>query len=891
MDKKNNELIKITDLTTQLGLSSRSLRYYEQIGLIQSVRPEFEKYRFYNMGTIERLKQIMVLRKMQIPVKDILRIYESESMSVVVETFVNRIHAIDDEIGALAELKRIVGDFLQTMLDNGITKISAIPLLYEEMDKQLAVFEEQKPVTMAELDDVSDKLAKPLDISIVDLPPMRVLTSFRKPGTKESDFSGFSRYIQINGLSVAASGSHQQFEFQTEAGDVLMVRVSEDFINDSEYLDYPFAGGLFATVNIYLDEDLGQCFRALVRQLNANPYYQFAYCTDGTSRHPTLLEDLISPDDKRELVTMLVPVKKRMADPALFDPPIEITDITIAEIEAVNPVLWEIDVPLDKMTPINSPHYKVLDNGEVEYTGWIGTRVLNTNVAVKFPFRVDVEWRTDFSRAEFGYGSSEGSLDIHHGSDINFAFCVNAGNNPDDRLSMEALTFYQPIFKNRYHFNKRGQINHDGYNRVTWILGQTHLVAIVNDEIRYCGVNFPYMSFDLNREECLPIIVGGDGQSMRYFRSIKVSQLMYTPKNKIKKEELVMITKQSNNIISTIHRLVTSEYGENYWINGSMKYVMECLGETDYDYQFFAGLTGDMFTQHYSHTNFAGEAISSYLSDENPARFFEDTFLKCGYAATYVASEEVLKNTEMYLQTLIAYIDKGIPVIKCGNPEGVFVGYEDYGKILLYITGDKNEPERVEIDKVFESKPFHGYEYKSGWIFVGDKKEDLPLAEVYRRAVKNIIPLQSVKTDTYCFGAEAFRAWARDIENGKFDKMMIEDFDTCCDHTNYVCVLATNGSCCHGFLQRAQELNPDMSFLEEVSRLYRRIAEMWGGDNNRNDTDSLEILGGGFNVTLGVLQDKQKRGKIVAKIREFANVTDEIVRVLTDGINKTEGEK
>jgi len=82
-----------------------------------------------------------------------------------------------------------------------------------------------------------------------------------------------------------------------------------------------------------------------------------------------------------------------------------------------------------------------------------------------------------------------------------------------------------------------------------------------------------------------------------------------------------------------------------------------------------------------------------------------------------------------------------------------------------------------------------------------------------------------------------------------------------------------------------------MSFLEEVSRLYRRIAEMWGGDNNRNDTDSLEILGGGFNVTLGVLQDKQKRGKIVAKIREFANVTDEIVRVLTDGINKTEGEK
>ncbi len=405
----------------------------------------------------------------------------------------------------------------------------------------------------------------------------------------------------------------------------------------------------------------------------------------------------------------------------------------------------------------------------------------------------------------------------------------------------------------------------------------------MNDEIRYCGTNFPYMSLDLSREEAMPIIVGGDGQSMRYFRSIKVSQLVNTPKNINKKEELVMITKQSK-IIPTIHRLVTSEYGENYWFNGCAKYVMECLGEKDYDYWFFAGLTGDVFTQHYSHTNYAGDAVSSYLSEEDPARFVEDTFLKCGYAATYVSSDEVLKNTEMYLQTLIAYIDNGIPVIAWGGHVGVYVGYEDYGKVLLLITGDKNEPERIELDKVFESKPFHGYEYKSGWIFVGDKKESLPLAEIYRKAIKDILPLQNVKTDTYCFGSEAFRTWANDIETGKFDRMTVDEFDAWCDHTNYVCVLATNGSCCHEFLKRARELNPDMDFLDEVSRLYRRIAEMWGGDNNRNDPDSLEVLGGGFNVTLGVLQDKEKREKIVAKIRDFADVTDEIVRVIKENI-------
>lgn len=42
-----------------------------------------------------------------------------------------------------------------------------------------------------------------------------------------------------------------------------------------------------------------------------------------------------------------------------------------------------------------------------------------------------------------------------------------------------------------------------------------------------------------------------------------------------------MVTKQSNNIIPVIHRLVTDEYGENYWFNGCARYVMKCLGEKE----------------------------------------------------------------------------------------------------------------------------------------------------------------------------------------------------------------------------------------------------------------------------------------------------------------------
>ena len=351
-----------------------------------------------------------------------------------------------------------------------------------------------------------------------------------------------------------------------------------------------------------------------------------------------------------------------------------------------------------------------------------------------------------------------------------------------------------------------------------------------------------------------------------------------------------MITKQSNNIIPVIHRLVTDEYGENYWFNGCAKYVMECLGEPDYDYWFFAGLTGDIFTQHYAYTKSYWDAADGYRFDENPKQFVKDIFAKCGYAATCVSKQEIKENTEMSMQTLVAYIDKGIPVISWDGPCGVFVGYEEYGKILLCITGNKNQPERIPLDQALQNRE----NIDSGWIFVGEKRESRSLAQIYRDAIAAIPQHFSVKTDTYCFGAEAFRAWAREIENGKFDGMKPEDFDTWFHHTNYVCVLATNGSCSR-FLEKARELNPDLTFLDDIRNQYRITGLLWNGNYGPTDTfateyaktheadvasNHLEALGGGFNVTLANLQDKEKRTKIAATIRKCADCMDEVVRII-----------
>ena len=134
---------------------------------------------------------------------------------------------------------------------------------------------------------------------------------------------------------------------------------------------------------MYLDSDLAQSFHSLVKSFNENKFYQIDYTPDGCLRHATMLENLISPDERRQLTALYVPVKKRIPDVSLYPKPNEIPHITIEEIEKQNPILWEKQVELDKTTPINNAHFKVLDNNEVEFNSYILRQTINTNAAVK----------------------------------------------------------------------------------------------------------------------------------------------------------------------------------------------------------------------------------------------------------------------------------------------------------------------------------------------------------------------------------------------------------------------------------------------------------------------------------------------------------------------------
>lgn len=872
-------LMKITEVTEKFDISSRTLRYYEQVGLLQSERPPFEKYRYYDNANISRLQQILVLRKMQIPIKDILRIYESQDMTTLVQSFVKHIEELNHEINALSQLKAYVNDFLNAMIAHGITQISALPLLYEKVQTELLPVE-KRDLSMERLNTLSANLAKPLDMDIVALPSMHVVTSIRMD-SGISDIDGLWDWLSANQIPFGESGSRTLFEFQHGDEIVFMQRLDLP-VADVPYVCKEFFGGLFAVSSAYADEDLGALQHRMLQGFDDNPSYEVDYQHNGELRHDTLIESVYSPDNKRERVNIYLPVKKRKPDYSDYDDFEQIHEITLEEIEKANPVLRKYDVNFHRITPLNHPHYQVLENGEAEFIAWISERKLDTNVAVRLPFRIDIEFLAEKKSEEYLWGTSEGSLWFSHGNNL---YAINAENYADKALKKYAITFHQPVLGNEHTYPQIGDIPHDRYNQLTWIVGEKHFAVILNGEVRFCGIQFPYMAMDLHLQPLNTIVIGTNGQGKKRFRSIQISQLKTTPRPSTKRGGLSLNIKQSNNILPNLRQMVFPHLGENYWFNGCAAYLMECLREKDFDYSFFAGLTGEHFTQIFSKNHFRGSGAVDYiLSERDNHHFIELIFEKCGYASTFVPLKQILGNREMYIQLLITYIDKGLPVIINDyghNPHnrfgwGVLVGYENYGKTLLYMGGDGAEPDSISVDDLLPRGYQEEGEHCYGWLMIGEKQEEKELAAIYRERILSLPELLQFENENYCFGEKAFRAWAQSINDGFFERIEPEQFDDWSMHTAYVCCLATNGSVSMSFLEKALALNPDLTFIEEMIGLYERMGRYW---NNDNGTD-LEALGGGFNVTLDALRDKEKRGRIATKLTAFATCVDDVIALI-----------
>ena len=126
------KLLKIREISSKYDISARALRYYEDMGLINSTRSDDYAYRLYDQNAIKRLEQILILRKLNISIKDIRRIFNTTGSDVVLDVLGKKVENIDEEVALLHDLKDILTEFIAHIRQADFSKDADVKMLYEK---------------------------------------------------------------------------------------------------------------------------------------------------------------------------------------------------------------------------------------------------------------------------------------------------------------------------------------------------------------------------------------------------------------------------------------------------------------------------------------------------------------------------------------------------------------------------------------------------------------------------------------------------------------------------------------------------------------------------------------------------------------------------------------
>ncbi|MDE6739134.1 MAG: effector binding domain-containing protein [Lachnospiraceae bacterium] len=107
----------IGEVSSAFQISTRMLRYYEKIGLIESTRKEGYAYRVYDAMTVRKVQQIIILRKLQIPLKHIRCMMEGnrEETIRILET---RIQDMNENVHSVHAMKKALEKLLEMLRED-----------------------------------------------------------------------------------------------------------------------------------------------------------------------------------------------------------------------------------------------------------------------------------------------------------------------------------------------------------------------------------------------------------------------------------------------------------------------------------------------------------------------------------------------------------------------------------------------------------------------------------------------------------------------------------------------------------------------------------------------------------------------------------------------------
>jgi DNA-binding transcriptional MerR regulator len=128
-----DSLTKVRDVSLHYGVSNRALVYYEEMGLLKSMKIDGYAYRTYDAAALRRLEQILILRRLNIGIKDIALIFRTKDSDMLLDILARKVAGIDIEVALLTQLKQIVKDFIKQIREFDFSDSQHIQKLYNRI--------------------------------------------------------------------------------------------------------------------------------------------------------------------------------------------------------------------------------------------------------------------------------------------------------------------------------------------------------------------------------------------------------------------------------------------------------------------------------------------------------------------------------------------------------------------------------------------------------------------------------------------------------------------------------------------------------------------------------------------------------------------------------------
>lgn len=263
-------LVKIGEAAAQYRISNRTLRYWEEAEILTSVRMD-NGYRYYDDANIQKIKQIMLLRKLRLPIQDIQVIFVSNKLTYAVAVLQKHLEETRHEAEELKSLSLILERLIETVkAQNNLSEMFRsieVPVnsAILELKNALKITLSERDSSMSE----NSSYNKIGDVRIVSLPRM-VFACYRvESSTPENDCSKVvNKLIFENSLHWKYGFRHFGFN-NPDPQEGIPVYGYEMWVVIPEYFDVPepfskkeFSGGLFASIPARLS-NIGERWKQL----------------------------------------------------------------------------------------------------------------------------------------------------------------------------------------------------------------------------------------------------------------------------------------------------------------------------------------------------------------------------------------------------------------------------------------------------------------------------------------------------------------------------------------------------------------------------------------------------------------------------------------------------